>query len=1080
IYISISIMSLYLHDLGPEAVSYRHLLDEVKRQLDITYDEFDCWIYGFLENKKYNIRETVAKLQRRFAMEVNELATYNLTDYMRQSLRSGIVQFVGHDKLGRSVLYVMAQRDHPVSSHREENKRTFDMMLSYGTRLRADSKRCQMVMLINQEKASLWSNVDMTFQADIALRIAKFFPGAVDKMYICNMNRTLAAVAKPIFSRLPAIVSDRIIIVSDSELKAGKLLEYFDESVLPVALGGGNDCDHPEHWVEHATLVEGYYTQLKEAVLSYGLSVKEWERTCLERRHAPSVMLSTASDIYKADSLATCYSVTAEEYDNDDNDNDDDVARMDLGSEVLREADEWKNVMRSFPRPLALFFMEELQRWRIAVESEEIAARYKILDEHIAVRREMDISLPEINVKGTNWYKRTPVQLRFLYRFGFIALGVLNGVYFFAALVFLAVLSANVIATLFFGFFVRWNYIFPLGATLVMAFIQGFALCSRAVEMLVAMARGKVIRPFETIGTKLGSVAQMCFFVVLAAVQFIVFCIYATLYAPWHGLQVSFAVGWLSAVFVVTICHLVFFYDWLNARQRLRKGRNIIPLSLFVLLNLHEAAERDLDVYGITTSSYVICGIPVLLSMFLGIGFLVSRIIGFAAAVCTAAMLASFTATYYLDSMSNALSGKLLRTAVWIASLVWVFDCYAFGFLNDGHNWYVSVMIASIISIWFLFISFICLKKDEFHILPRLTVMSLLILFCATWISSFPIVGWMIGVFCLCLMFHNALGLLVSRAEMTNIGGVFVVSTATLLIIMSCTLLGWYGTNPHWTLPRSLPHETAAAAATTPLTPLAEYHRYPVCSLRTANGLVITDLALLTQLVNSYGTAAFFVDFKNWFNSTDFSYSGIVQEFSSGDGKWLLHRFDSTVYNQTVLVLYNGDAFSSMLAMTAWLGSIALSPLHIFLPASWSNNIVYIMSFVTQMIDFPWRHYEQQLVTYMRHLTAVSTKGLILTGSGVVGGIASMAGAHAQIQTVVFGSPGLLHLLRLTGLTVAEYHKYVLTVGASNGVLDNVGGQDITMTQKMFCNGNAVTCLSMEYISRELIQSCDTFGRRHI
>ncbi|EAN82476.1 hypothetical protein, conserved, partial [Trypanosoma cruzi] len=95
-------MSLYLHDLGPEAVSYRHLLDEVKRQLDITHDEFDCWIYGFLENKKYNIRETVAKLQRRFAMEANELATYTLTDYMRESLRSGIVQFIGEDKLGRT------------------------------------------------------------------------------------------------------------------------------------------------------------------------------------------------------------------------------------------------------------------------------------------------------------------------------------------------------------------------------------------------------------------------------------------------------------------------------------------------------------------------------------------------------------------------------------------------------------------------------------------------------------------------------------------------------------------------------------------------------------------------------------------------------------------------------------------------------------------------------------------------------------------------------------------------------------------------------------------------------------------
>ncbi|ESL12008.1 hypothetical protein TRSC58_00232, partial [Trypanosoma rangeli SC58] len=154
-------MSFALHELGPEAVSYRHLVDEVKLQLNITHDGFDCWIYAFLEKKKYDVQRAVEKLQRRFAMGVGELATYTFTDYMSESLRSGIIQCVGEDKMCRVVFYVVTARDKPVSARREESKANFDMMVSYGVRLRAENKRCQMAMLINQEKASLWSNTDM-------------------------------------------------------------------------------------------------------------------------------------------------------------------------------------------------------------------------------------------------------------------------------------------------------------------------------------------------------------------------------------------------------------------------------------------------------------------------------------------------------------------------------------------------------------------------------------------------------------------------------------------------------------------------------------------------------------------------------------------------------------------------------------------------------------------------------------------------------------------------------------------------------------------------------------------------------
>lgn len=266
-----------LSELGPIAVSHREQLEEVKAELGIPHGYFDAWLYGFLENKKFDIRETVAKLRRRFEMEINVLSTYEFTDHMRQSLRSGIIQEIGYDKLGRVAFYVYTKRDTPQAKYRDESRMTFDMFVSYGTRLRQDNKRSQMVMLINQQDSSFFKNIDIGFQGDAALRISKFYPGMVDKIYVCKMGSTLSMMAKPIFTRLPAVVSERIQIITEGDIKKGTLLEFFDKSVLPRELGGDNDCDTESHWIQYAEDVENYYSKLKRAVRERGKTVKEWE-----------------------------------------------------------------------------------------------------------------------------------------------------------------------------------------------------------------------------------------------------------------------------------------------------------------------------------------------------------------------------------------------------------------------------------------------------------------------------------------------------------------------------------------------------------------------------------------------------------------------------------------------------------------------------------------------------------------------------------------------------------------------------------------------------------------------------------
>ncbi|EPY35192.1 hypothetical protein STCU_01204, partial [Strigomonas culicis] len=223
-----------LSELGSVALSHLEEVEDVKRQTGISSSLLDAWVYLFLENKKFDIAETVSKIHRRHAMEFGELATLTFTEHMREALRSGIIQEIGTDRLGRATFFVTSKRETTDSKLKEEERLLFDIALCMGTRLRADNNRCQMVMLINQEGANILKG-DLS---SLATRVAKFYPGGVDKMYLCKMGRMMAAMAKPIFKRLPPIMSERLVIVDDSDIKKGYLLELFDEDVLPVTFGG--------------------------------------------------------------------------------------------------------------------------------------------------------------------------------------------------------------------------------------------------------------------------------------------------------------------------------------------------------------------------------------------------------------------------------------------------------------------------------------------------------------------------------------------------------------------------------------------------------------------------------------------------------------------------------------------------------------------------------------------------------------------------------------------------------------------------------------------------------------------------
>lgn len=289
----------------PEA--HRAGLEEVKHAVNIHHSYLDSWIYLFFENKYFNVKETVDKLNRRDIMEKSVFSLYKLRLSTKKSLRSGIVQYVGNDYEGRPVLYFNTCRDFPKAEEREERQENFDMFLSWSVRCSRENPTSKVIWLINQKDSSLRKNIDLIFQKDMALRVSKFFPGVVAKMYICNMSTTLTLMLRPLLRQLPSSISDCVFFFSGSDLSKGKLLEFIPENVLPVAMGGKHDCDHRSNYDLYAKNVEDYFEKCIKALHS-GISIKEMEMMeeyGVDRQGQPLSPHSSMDDSCREDTSAT-------------------------------------------------------------------------------------------------------------------------------------------------------------------------------------------------------------------------------------------------------------------------------------------------------------------------------------------------------------------------------------------------------------------------------------------------------------------------------------------------------------------------------------------------------------------------------------------------------------------------------------------------------------------------------------------------------------------------------------------------------------------------------------------------------
>ncbi|CCW71624.1 unnamed protein product [Phytomonas sp. Hart1] len=227
----------------------------------------------------------------------------------------------------------------------------------------------------------------------------------IDRIYVCNMGRALAACTRALLRTFPAAVVGRVEIVSDADLRRGVLREFVNADRLPVSLGGHAADEDPDDWAALCDHVVDYYTGLQRGVLEDHLTVKEWELRELKitaeamasswspleqttRAPSPQQTASKLSFSWTAGArsegstlsrrlLRTCTENLSESsLDNCEEEEEEEKEKK----EEEEDSGTWRSIMKPFEFARALSFLEELLCCRNEIESEELGGRLLITE----------------------------------------------------------------------------------------------------------------------------------------------------------------------------------------------------------------------------------------------------------------------------------------------------------------------------------------------------------------------------------------------------------------------------------------------------------------------------------------------------------------------------------------------------------------------------------------------------------------------------------------------------------------------------------------------------------------------------
>lgn len=1101
--------------LGPEAWKHKDDFDEVKRRVGITHDHFDCWIYRFFENKHFDVEETVAKLIRRADMERNEFATYEMTPVIRGSMTSGVIQIIGEDKKGRMLFYIVTCRDFPTKEIREARKRNFDMWLSYGCRLRRNNPKCQIAMLINQRGASMWSNTDMTFQTNIAIRISKYYPGAVDKAWVCCMSGALGAIARPVLRAMPKALSEKIYIYNEADVAGGVLLPDIEESMIPTSLGGTNDVDDPSRYEKFADDVTLFFEKAKAAIQA-GRSMKEFEYDEIQAEIQAEDVVKKKEEQERWERRSFAAAAAAERYEPDfADDTEGPPSRRNrprpplvvssprhwdphVGSSAAASGGDGDDLVTcGTPTEHSLLAEDE----ELAYMANSADARYAVgltyystgmledretffRDSFEQMQRLTYQSMSTVFVTSINNAKdmaasrdetqflamRCPMAARSLVRGVLTVLCVLIAAYFFAASLFVQLFGASIIVVLFVAMYNEPYYVYPLGLALLLVGHQSALLGSRGFELAHATLRGALLRPLQPLGAH-GLVVQFIGFLVLVLIQFSAFLATSSFDDPLMALAVAFAIGWLACLALIVIFHLGFPLGLAQepSPSRTATGHGGLSLYLFIDVTEDEESEEPYRSRRRLTSNTVTTTVPALAAAVFGLAFMISADLVFiiGATICTFG--ACFAVNHFVRAATlTDVNSHLARSAAWFCGVAWIYIVVAIGLLGWVSPWYESILISGGSVLAFLLLTVAChvvRKGSGVHrILFRLSYV-LLILIILVGIVLLFVQHWALGLFALVMLVHS-MGSFARPASMTFAGSLIVTVVSLIIFIYSLTLA--FNSAPEYAQSEVIP-----ANITTP----EDASTIPVCGRRWQGGteLNVADFALVVR--SSYASTANLTnsDIQLLTNKTIVHERRVnVTQQAYVD---VFRASNATLYSVHVLP----HRITLLRVVIFWIEAIALTPHALVLPMNWTAGFVSAAAFVNDF--FPL--HEQLVVDTQRVIAALHqnattaafangqqpSTAVFITGHGLAGGMASIIGSRMGIETVTFSSPGLLFSRGKFSVDYYRYLRFVTSIVPSTGILvtiDSHGPRKLDLP----CFAGPLMCQSVDFVVCAVVAAC--------
>ncbi|EKF29579.1 hypothetical protein MOQ_006627, partial [Trypanosoma cruzi marinkellei] len=806
----------------------------------------------------------------------------------------------------------------------------------------------------------------------------------------------------------------------------------------PVALGGGNDCDHPENYTQFSVAIKEHFEQMKYALLR-GLSVKEWELACLFPHGLPENSKSVSDRLENLSNSAllpnntvidSLWSRRSTSTDNSISQESLDVVTCDTIDTDCFCASRWdgeKCMAAGIPpvgRSISVGkrdFMDDYVEQFLLLESffrgsiAETAERewLSILQREVLARS--TLSDAEQNMgKNTALFRRLPVPLRLIARGClWLALMVMS-LYFLIASVFGTLFLSCFMNILFFSMFIEPYKVFPYGCTLVVTGCHCALFCSRGIELARRTYNGELVDAFRLLGPRALLMQALACVAALIAF-FVVFCVMASRYDVISGIQYSMATGWIVALCIILLYHFLYAFGVTGYYKSFRKESAAVATLYFFLDVDMDASQTTMR--GTGTMEVTMASIVAMAAFAFGLSYVLDGSIFFLCATVTTTFWIGLFVVLFLNAGRASSTDGLLTVVAFYSGLTWLTIVFTTAEHGWKGRWGTSLGILLALTLVTDLVVFL------YTFLPVKNRVARRWMFRASWmwiiaqfiafLSLAFITDYRLGVITIILGVHLMLHGMRVGGGCSNYGVsivVFVFFTALLF----CIVGGWstaqsvYKTPAStWLLPNYTWHGDNTPVSDVSLSQSLSF--LPVCLVRFSSTVDIVGMALFAKLSDAGSLDVTVADMQKWFPNFRYVHNDTYLPSSFLQTK--IFTSLSKGHNTTIVTLGSTDhIYPVMESMTIWINVVALSLLALATPSGWFVRLVSLISAADGLSSLLWNSSidrERDILNAYVNSIVSPTHDVYFVGHGLAGAAAAffVSNLPENVHSVTFASP---------------------------------------------------------------------------